>query len=49
MLLRARVPLKVVSERVGHSSPNVTTAIYHHVMPGDDEAAALAGARLLGS
>jgi integrase len=48
MLLRAGQPLRVVSQRAGHSSPNVTTAVYAHVMPGDDEAAAAVGARLLG-
>jgi integrase len=48
MLLRAGQPLRTVSQRVGHSSPNVTSAVYAHVLPGDDEAAALAGAKLLG-
>ncbi len=48
MLLRAGQPLHVVAGRAGHSSPNVTSAVYSHVLPGDDEAAALAGARALG-
>jgi integrase len=48
MLLRAGQPLHVVAGRAGHSSPNVTSAVYSHVLPGDDEAAALAGARVLG-
>jgi integrase len=48
MLLRAGQPLHVVARRAGHSSPNVTSAVYAHVLPGDDEEAALAGARLLG-
>jgi integrase len=47
MLLRAGQPLRVVSQRAGHSSPNVTSAVYAHVLPGDDETAALVGARLL--
>jgi integrase len=49
MLLRDGQPLRVVSYRAGHSSPTVTSAVYSHVLPGDDEAAALAGARLLGT
>lgn len=49
-LLAAGVPLKVVSQRVGHASPMVTMTIYQHVLPGDDRAAAEAGARaILGS
>jgi len=48
MLLRDGVPLRVVSQRAGHSNANVTSVIYSHVLPGDDEAAALAGAKLLG-
>jgi integrase len=47
MLLREGVPLPVVAQRAGHSSANVTSAIYSHVVPGDDERAAEAGARLL--
>lgn len=46
-LLRQGVPLKVVSQRVGHASPMVTFAIYQHVLPGDDRAAADVGARLI--
>ena len=41
-LLQERVPLKVVSQRLGHSSVVITLLIYAHVMPGDDEAAAAA-------
>ena len=41
-LLQARVPLKVVSQRLGHSSVVITLLIYAHVMPGDDQAAAAA-------
>jgi len=39
MLLRAGQPLRVVSQRAGHSSPTVTSSVYAHVLPGDDEAA----------
>jgi len=34
LLLKAGVPLKVVSERLGHSSPAFTMAVYQHVLPG---------------
>ena len=33
---------KVVSERLGHANIGVTMDIYSHVMPGMQEAAALA-------
>ena len=39
-LLSEGVPLKVVSQRVGHASPMVTMTIYQHVLPGDDRVAA---------
>ncbi|MEP7113892.1 MAG: hypothetical protein ABI862_11545 [Ilumatobacteraceae bacterium] len=35
------MPVKVVSQRVGHADVGVTLKVYAHVMPGDDEAAAL--------
>jgi integrase len=34
LLLRAGTPVKVVSEGLGHSSPNITLSVYAHVMPG---------------
>ena len=34
LLLKADVPIKVVSERLGHSSPAFTMATYQHVLPG---------------
>ena len=34
LLLKAGVPLKVVSERLGHSTPAFTMAVYQHVLPG---------------
>jgi integrase len=48
-LLRGGVPIRVVSQRLGHASVTVTLAIYAHVLPGDDEAAAMVGAQLLGA
>ena len=49
-LLRARVPLKVVSQRIGHSDPFITMAAYQAVLPADDQDAALVGEReILGS
>jgi len=38
--LAAGVPVKVLSQRVGHADVGVTLAVYAHVMPGDDEDAA---------
>lgn len=46
-LLAEGVPLKVVSQRIGHASPMVTMTIYQHVLPGDDQAAATVGARAI--
>jgi len=34
ILLEAGVPVKVVSERLGHSSPAFTMTVYQHVLPG---------------
>ncbi|HEX7361406.1 MAG TPA: site-specific integrase, partial [Bryobacteraceae bacterium] len=39
-LLRRGVPLRTVSQRLGHANPTVTLNIYAHVMSGDDEKAA---------
>ena len=36
----ARVPVKVLSERVGHANVGVTLGLHAHVLPGHDEAAA---------
>jgi integrase len=36
----ARVPVKVVSQRIGHANVSVTLNTYAHVLPGEDEAAA---------
>lgn len=35
------VPVKVVSQRLGHADITVTLKVYAHVLPGDDEDAAL--------
>ena len=42
MLLEAGVNPKIVSERLGHSTISVTMDTYSHVLPGMQEAAALA-------
>lgn len=42
LLLTAGVHLKVVSERLGHSNIAITADTYSHVLPGIQEAAALA-------
>lgn len=47
LLLKAGVPLKVVSERLGHSSPAFTMAVYQHVLPGMQRDAAETFARLI--
>ncbi|MCW2718627.1 MAG: integrase family protein [Pseudonocardia sp.] len=47
--LRAGVPVKVVSDRLGHSSVSFTQDIYMHVIPGMDEhAAQVAATAILG-
>jgi integrase len=40
LLLKAGVPPKVVSERLGHASPGFTLNVYQHVLPGMQAAAA---------
>jgi integrase len=40
LLLKAGVPIKVVSERLGHSTPGFTMATYEHVLPGRQAEAA---------
>ena len=42
MLLESGVNPKIVSERLGHSTIAVTMDVYSHVLPGMQEAAALA-------
>ena len=47
LLLRAGVPVKVVSERLGHATVMITLETYAHVMPGMQSEAAATFARLL--
>lgn len=50
VLLSAGVPVKVVSERLGHASPTITLGVYAHVMPGmQREAAEQFGALMYGA
>lgn len=46
--LAAGVPVKVVSQRIGHADVGVTLKVYAHVLPGDDEGAAVKADALLG-
>lgn len=45
--MKAGEPIKVVSERLGHSTPAFTMAVYQHVLPGMGRHAAVTFARLL--
>ena len=47
LLLKASVPLKVVSERLGHATPAFTMAVYQHVLPGMQAEAAGIFAQLI--
>jgi integrase len=47
LMLKHGVPLKVVSERLGHSTPAFTMAVYQHVLPGMQRDAASTFARLI--
>jgi len=47
LLLKSGVPLKVVSERLGHSTPAFTMTVYQHVLPGMQRDAADLFARLV--
>jgi integrase len=48
ILLTAREPIHVVSQRLGHASPVVTMTVYAHVLPGSQREAADLFARLIG-
>lgn len=49
LMLASGVPVKVVSELLGHSSPTITLSIYAHTLPGmAQEAGAALSASLLG-
>jgi integrase len=43
LALAAGIPVKIVSEMLGHSNPAITQSIYQHVLPGMAEDA---GAKL---
>ena len=47
LLLKAGVPIKVVSARLGHSTPGFTMATYQHVIPGMQREAAQVFASIL--
>jgi integrase len=47
VLLLAREPVHVVSQRLGHASPVVTMTVYAHVLPGNQREAANTFARLV--
>ena len=47
LLLRAGVPVKVVSERLGHANVAFTMSVYQHVLPGMQAEAASTFAALL--
>jgi integrase len=48
LLLAKGVPVKVVSERLGHANATITLSVYAHVMPGNQRDAADLFARLIG-
>jgi len=48
LLVAAGVPIKVVSERLGHAHPAFTTHTYQHLLPGMSAAAAEQFATLVG-
>jgi integrase len=48
VLLAAGVPVKVVSERLGHTTVTITLEIYQHVMPGMQAEAAAKFASIVG-
>jgi integrase len=39
LMLAAGTPVKIVSERLGHSTPAFTMAVYQHVLPGQQREA----------
>jgi site-specific recombinase XerD len=40
ILLLLKVPVHVVSQRLGHASPVITMSVYAHVLPGSQREAA---------
>jgi len=47
LLLKSGVPVKVVSERLGHATPAFTMTVYQHVLPGMQAEAATTFANLV--
>lgn len=47
LLLRAGVPTKIVSERLGHASVGITSDLYSHVTPDMQESASVAMSNIL--
>lgn len=47
LLLKSGVPVKVVSERLGHATPAFTMTVYQHVLPGMQAEAAMTFANLV--
>jgi len=47
IMLKAAVPVKVVSERLGHANAAFTMSVYQHVLPGMQAEAAAVFAKLL--
>jgi integrase len=47
LLIKAGVPVKVVSERLGHATPAFTIDTYQHVLPGMQADAARVFERLV--
>ena len=49
LLIKAGVPVKVVSERLGHATPAFTIDTYQHVLPGMQADAARIFEQLVGA
>ncbi len=49
LLVAAGVPIKVVSERLGHAHPAFTMHTYQHLLPGMSSAAAEHFATIIGA
>ena len=47
-LLKAGVPVRVVSERLGHAAASITLDVYAHVLPGQQQEAAAQVDAMLG-
>lgn len=47
MLIRAGVPIPIVSQRLGHANPAITMSIYAHALPTDDHIASEAMSQIL--